>query len=364
MKNKISISVITAAALFIFGFAALGILTPDKKISETERRPLAAFPQFTVEKLLDGSFTEEFEKYSLDHFPLRDGFRRIKALFSYYIFGQKDNNGLYFADGHLSKLEYPENLGSVKRATDRFNQIIRDCADKNAKVFFSIIPDKNFFLAEKNGYPSIDSNSFISFAKKEMGAAGYIDIISLLEISDYYRTDSHWRQEKILDVAKLIAAKTGTKLDADFTERQLSDSFYGVYSGQSALPVKPDEIIVLENSATKNCIVFDSETESNIPVYDGQKAFGQDPYECFLAGPKSLLKIKNPDGPKGKKLIVFRDSFASSLAPLLISGYEEITLIDIRYISPKILGRFVDFTGQDILFLYSMGVLNNSVTIK
>ena len=95
-----------------------------------------------------------------------------------------------------------------------------------------------------------------------------------------------------------------------------------------------------------------------------EKAAGKDPYELFLSGPKSLLTIENPSAHTEKELIVFRDSFGSSIAPLLAEGYAKITLVDIRYLSPQMLDRFITFTDQDVLFLYSVSVLNNSVTIK
>ena len=363
MKIK-NIFVVVAASFLIFGLALTGLLMPDKEVSVSERRPLAEFPTLSVKSLADGSFQAGFEEYSPDHFPFRDGFRTIKALTSYKLFRQKDNNGIYLADGSLSKLDYPENLDSVKKATDRFRDIIGWYADKNAKVYFSVIPDKNYFLAEKNGYPSMDYDRLISFAKNEMNTAEYIDITGLLELSDYYRTDSHWRQECLTEVAGLLAEKMGTVLDETYTKKKLSDSFCGVYAGQSALPIAADELYCLETKATKNCLVYDAETESSLPVYNEEKLAGNDLYEVYLSGAKSLLKIENPKGPSDKKLIIFRDSFASSLAPLLISGYREITLVDIRYISPKILDRFIDFDGRELLFLYSTGVLNNSVTIK
>lgn len=363
MKKK-DIFVVIAASFLIFGLALTGLLMPDKEMSVSERRPLAEFPPLSFKSVANGSFQKGFEEYSPDHFPFRDGFRTIKSLTAYKLFRQKDNNGIYLADGHLSKLDYPENLDSVKKATDRFRDIIDWYADENAKVYFSVIPDKNYFLAEKNGYPSIDYDRLISFAKAEMNTAEYIDITGLLELSDYYRTDSHWRQECITEVAGLLADKMGTVLDETYTESKLSDCFQGVYAGQSALPIAADELLCLETQATKNSLVYDAETESNIPVYNKEKLASNDLYEVYLSGAKSLLKIENPKGASDKKLIIFRDSFASSLAPLLISGYREITLVDIRYISPKILERFIDFNGRDMLFLYSTGVLNNSVTIK
>lgn len=65
-----------------------------------------------------------------------------------------------------------------------------------------------------------------------------------------------------------------------------------------------------------------------------------------------------------KELILFRDSFGSSLIPYLTEGYTKMTIVDIRYISPHMLGQFIDFDGQDIIFLYSTSVLNNSITLK
>ena len=97
---------------------------------------------------------------------------------------------------------------------------------------------------------------------------------------------------------------------------------------------------------------------------DTSKPRSDDPYELFLSGSKSLLTIENPYAESDRELVMFRDSFGSSLAPLLVSGYAKITLVDIRYISPELLDRFIDFESQDVLFIYSAPVLNNSITLK
>ena len=84
----------------------------------------------------------------------------------------------------------------------------------------------------------------------------------------------------------------------------------------------------------------------------------------FLSGSLSLITIENPNATTDKELVIFRDSFGSSIAPLLVEGYAKITLVDIRYITSDLVGRFIDFENQDVLFLYSTLVLNNSVTLK
>jgi len=50
--------------------------------------------------------------------------------------------------------------------------------------------------------------------------------------------------------------------------------------------------------------------------------------------------------------------------PLLAESYAKITLIDIRYLPSAMVGNYVTFTNQDVLFLYSTSVLNNSITLK
>ena len=84
----------------------------------------------------------------------------------------------------------------------------------------------------------------------------------------------------------------------------------------------------------------------------------------FLSGSRSLLTIENPAAENDRELIVFRDSFGSSIVPLLVQGYARVTLVDVRYIQIDMLDRFLEFKGQDVLFLYSTLVLNNSSTIK
>ena len=210
----------------------------------------------------------------------------------------------------------------------------------------------------------MDYEKLISHMKDSMEYAEYIDIVPLLELSDYYYTDTHWRQEKIQDVAQFLAAEMGVTLSNEYTVNQVDTPFYGVYYGQSGLPLPADTLYYLDYPALQDCKVFDYETTAYIPIYDLDKTTGNDPYEIFLSGSKSLLTIENPNATTDKELLIFRDSFGSSIAPLLAEGYATITLVDIRYISPNMLGRFISFENQDVLFLYSVSVLNNSITIK
>ena len=362
MKNRITLLLLS---LFIFGFAIANVLIPDGDVSKTERRLLAQLPKITTTNIISGKFRNDFETYALDQFPFRDSFRSIKAFSNYYLFRQQDNNGIYLADESAVKMEYPLDTSSIKHASDRFAYVYRKyIEEKDMRVFFSVIPDKNYFTAPKNGYLHIDYDALIRQMNIDMDFARYIDIFDMLDISDYYKTDTHWRQERITDVAEFLAESMDAKITPDYNEVCVNTPFYGVYYGQAALPMKPDELCYLENEQINSCKVYDFETNTYISVYDTAKAGSNDPYEMFLSSSKSLLTIENPCAESDRELIMFRDSFGSSLAPLLVSGYAKITLVDIRYISPELLDRFIDFERQDVLFLCSASVLNNSITLK
>ena len=94
-----------------------------------------------------------------------------------------------------------------------------------------------------------------------------------------------------------------------------------------------------------------------------EKINSLDKYDIYLSGATPVLKIENPENKTGNELIIFRDSYASSLVPLFIPKYSKITLIDTRYISPKLLPNYVEFNNQDILFMYSTLVINNSYSL-
>lgn len=349
------------------GLTALAWFGPDQAESVSERRPLEQWPGITGESLWSGSFMEDFGDYSLDQFPLRDPFRQIKSLFHYYALQQKDNNGIYIADGYAVKMEYPLNTTSVNYAMNRFQHIYDTyLKDSGSKVIFAPVPDKGYYLAEENGYLSLDYEKMFAMLRENMPWAEFVDITDCLDASDYYYTDTHWRQEHLLDVAgKLSEALGVTPPKAeDFTVTQLDTPFYGVYYGQAALPMNPESIYLMESQLLEDCQVYDHETGKYTPVYNLEKMSSRDPYEVYLSGTRALLTIENPNASTDRELVVFRDSFGSSLVPLLVQDYAKVTLVDIRYVASDFVGQFVDFHGQDVLFLYSTLVLNSSSTLK
>ena len=361
MKKYLAVPILLLWAVL----AVLAWTGPAQASSDAERRPLAQMPQFSADAVLSGEFMADFEDYTLDQFPLRDGFRQLKSLFHYNVLSQKDNNGIYIADGYAVKQEYPLDENSLDHALERFQHLyekyLTDC-----DIHMAVVPDKGFYLAQDAGQLAMDYEALFSRIREGMPWAEYVDLTGYLTGEDYYRTDTHWRQERLLDAAGALcdALDIPVPKAEDYTLTTLERPFYGVYYGQAALPMELDELCLLESEMLLNCTVYDYESGKTTQVYDREKLEGKDLYEVFLSGSRSLLTIENPAVDNGRELIVFRDSFGSAMVPLLVQGYERITLVDIRYIQIDVMDRFVEFSDQDVLFLYSTLVLNNSETIK
>jgi len=367
MNDRTKNIAVTIVFIVFFAFSTLLVAFHNpNEVSGNERRKLAQLPELSLENILSSKYMEDFDKYTLDQFPFRETFRKLKAVTQFSIFHQKDNNGIYIVDNTVSKIEYPLKESSVINAAGKFKDLYDTyCSGKDVAVYYSIIPDKNYFIAKPNGYLSMDYDRLVSLIKKNLDSMKYIDIFDCLSIEDYYSTDTHWRQEKLTNVVERIAKEMGflKRLTGTYRLNKLS-SFHGVYYGQAALPMAADNIYYLSSNVIDSCTVYNYETNKYSDFYDLGKGDSNDPYEIFLSGAVPLLTIENPNAEIDKELVIFRDSFGSSIAPLFVEAYSKITLIDIRYITSDYLVNFITFDKQDVLFLYSTLVINNSTMLK
>lgn len=347
-----------------FAVVLLVFLKPADEYSLAERRRLAQFPEFSESAFFSGRYMEQIEKYVTDQFPGRGKLRFLKSFYASEAAKKQDVHGIYEKNGYLCAMEYPMNEESLERAAGIFRKIYdRYLKETETEVYISVIPDKNYFLAGKQ-HLSMDYEAFFESIYDKTDFMTPIPIAEKLEIDNYYRTDSHWRQESLAGLASYLTEKMGGSALGAYSILECGEPFYGVYYGQAALPVLPDTMRCCESPVLEACRVYDYERGQSIPLYDLEKAAGRDAYEMFCGGNSSLIKVESPLSASGEELVVFGDSFCRSLVPLLAGHYRSITIYDIRYLPSAHIGTYLDFTEQDVLFLYSTSVLNNSITLK
>ena len=348
MKNKI----ITITFLIMIGIMfILFIVLPDIELSYFERRRLAKF-----EAEWDD---EKIDNYLLDQFPFRNGFIKLNSLINRNIYNKLDTNNVYVVGDYLVDKLYPVNQKEVDGFVNKMNHIWAKYL-QSSNVYYSIIPDKAYFL-DGNKYLKADYTKLYNDIKQINGS--YIDITSVLTLEDYYKTDIHWKQENLHKVVKALMPNMGNPYIELEYELKIHEGFAGASYSKAGGVVAKDTITYLSNyiidSAAVNHIEYGEK-----PVYDTKKLTGVDPYDVFLSGPSSLIEITNVFSDTTKELVIFRDSFSSSLIPLLIPYYNKITVVDLRYITMDMLEKYVEFKNKDVLMLYSLPIINSSTMLK
>lgn len=345
----------------------MGILLPDKLVSNTERRKLAQMPELSWESIMDNEYSDSLEIYLLEQFPGRDVFRMMKAEFDTRILRKSDSSGYAKIETHLFQIRTSEEEEQIQRAGELFQNITATYFEE-ANVYYSIVPDKNYFV---DSLPCYDYQNTAKILAETFVMGTEIELWDHLELDDYYHTDLHLKQDASIPLANQLLDRMGRGGTTVFEYEMVlaTEEFYGGYAANSAYYVQPDMLYYMENDIIRDATVYDYETGSMMEVYTLEKLEEMDDYDIFLGGARALLTIRNTQVENGRRLILFRDSFGSSIAPLLLNGYEEIILIDLRYVSADYAMHTVretqgDVDVDDVLFLLNIESLYNSNAFK
>lgn len=271
-----------------------------------------------------------------------------------------DANGMMEVEGSWVQDPGALNSGSISNFARKLQSIRSNYLTGANTVAWSIIPDKSNYVRTRVS-SSLNHADMVNAAKAGLSGWNYIEIGDLLTFDDYLLTDGHWRQERIIPVASKIAGVYGFSVTQNDYSRKNADGFGGDYAKYSGTT---ETISWLESAHTAATVCDNFQNSGRTAIYDSSLLRTNSPYDLFSGGPTPLVTLKNSAVDNGKKLILFRDSFGSSLAPLLLSGYSEIQLVDLRYMASGLLPQYVDAAGSDVLFLFSARVVNNSAMLR
>lgn len=349
--------------LFFFIIGSLGLVTIIKepeKISISERRDLKSIPKISLEDIKDGKYFKNFESFLLDQIPYRDKFRTLKSINLFYIFRQKDNHKVFIKDDFASQITYPLSLKHQNLLIKKINYLSDNYFNK-CNIYSTIIPDKAYYLVKNDEYPLIDYKNLRLEMKNSL--PNYIDIFDELNINSYYKTDTHWQNQQLIPVAKKILNSMNIRSSIIKINTKELSPFYGVLYGESALPLKNDVIKYITTNEINNSKVYRINKYTNKleegKMYYDELINSNDPYDIFLGGASNITLIDNAKVDNGKILYLFSDSYGRSLAPLLISDYDKIVFVDLRYIKiSSFTNDYVIKDGSDVLFAYSIQSIN------
>ncbi len=399
MNNKVKNIVTTFVFVaFIATFTIMCVISGFNPVtySSLEKRDMAQFPaDATWGELMDfdriylgyvpdhkdGTPMNRFEAYTKDQFPLREFFRYIKSHFVFDVLNMKENNGYAVENGSIGLLVPGFDDKNLNHSIGRLEQIYEKYLVNGAgKEYVCIVPDKGYYFGKDYGYPTADYEALFDRIEETLPGMEYIDITGLLNLDDYYKTDWHWDQKNLLDVLKVLGDEMGFSgnLSFEYTENYY-ENYHGGYWDMSGLyPNVGEKLTYLTNPVLNGCTVLDV-AESTMPNSKGDVITGlynheiyhnsahSTKYDFFLSagngGWRGIQIIENPNAKNDAQLIVFRDSFGSSLIPLMAEGYARIAVVDIRSMHYSLtigpLAQYgFDFDNSDTLFLYSTTTLN------
>ncbi|MDR0489886.1 MAG: hypothetical protein LBH28_01385, partial [Oscillospiraceae bacterium] len=319
--------------------------------------------ELSLKTISSGSFMSKFDDYAADHFVFRDTFRGIRAFMVFDMLMQNDKSGLYRSSAiGLGEFRRTDQT-AFRQSAEKVKTAAQSLSGKDLNIYYSLIPDKSIFA--ENYMPGFDLAAAESILSGVLADYPYVRIANVLNASDFYKTDLHWNQSKIADIADYVLSSMGANPLPDQYNEGIAGDFYGLYAGQLALPVDADILSYADIPGLRVSYLNEKTLQFEAgPVYDIERFSGVDPYDIFLRGPQPIVVLENDAAPE-RELFLFRDSFGSSLAPLLAGSYSKVTLIDLRYINLMLLDMFVEFPpGSDVLFIYGSQIFNNPSVLQ
>lgn len=367
MKARIISTVLLA--LFLVSLPLATIIAPKAEASEMENRKLAVFPSFSLKGVVSRDYMNKLESWFSDHFIGRDHWVGAKGYLEYAT-GKRENNGVYICgDRLIGEADEPD-----ENKTQKNIEAIRQFVQANQKpTYLMLVPT----AAEINrellpyGAQSWDQRSYIKeIAKQLRDTVTEIDVYKVLYENKgeylYYRTDHHWTSGgaffAFTEAAKRMGILSVEK--KNYNVRNVSHNFYGtLYSKVGYRSISPDIISTYTKRGSQLAVSVDvsdgATTETYESMYFTDYLNGKDQYAMFLGQNQPLVTI-NTNSSSGKRLLIFKDSYAHAMAPMFADYYGTITLVDLRYINQPY-NTVVDVSQYDqVLILYNVDTFSHS----
>lgn len=371
MKNKASKIILTVLFTgFIFSFAVLFAVLPKSERSENEKRVLASFPEISFENLASGQLTDDFETYFSDHFPFRDLFVGINS-YANVLTGRNGANGVYKCSGGVL-ITAPAKYDEERTASNM--KYLADFAEKaGVPASVIIVPEAGYTLADKLPavHETYHDDEIMQTAKENCGVMNFIDVREAFAAKKdstalYYRTDHHITSDGALELYKLFCENDG-RTPSEFTLTKTEEGFYGTaYSKSGLWLTKPDKIDVYTENADSSYTVTITEGEDETTydsLYFPSHFEDMDKYPYFLDGNHALVKIRNNGVSNGRRLFIVKDSYAHCLTTFLAADYEEITMVDMRYLRASVTQLLEENDCNELLVVYGAENLAASTDI-
>ena len=398
MKKILQYPIAVLFALFISVFFLVDVFYRDLAFSEMANTSLAQKPAFSWSSFVDGSFGSKYVKYINEQFLGRDNWISMKAVADMGL-GRIESHGVTYGDDHylMEKLEivedqnYPANAGTniVKQTSlDRSNGMVSSFLQMyDQPITFSLVPNSYAILEDEvpTGFPGADQQAYTQQIYQTLSEAD--DQLEIVDFSDalsqhkdeyiYYRTDHHWTTLGAYYAYVAYCEQKGlTPVSLEELKENKVEDFYGTFYSKAKRPSQPaDTITWYDVDVDEFAFVANLQQDKQLAqlgevvqedglellrvdgMMDQRKFEVRDKYAAFMWGNSGYVKIKsshnlNHQEGKTSRLLLFKDSYANSMIPYLTYNYDEIIVVDLRYMA-KSTKELMQEEFDDIFVMYN-----------
>ena len=367
MENKRRIPdgvAVTAGLLLLLLCGLAAIFAGGGEYDEVERRYLADRPGEL--NLADWKTDRETEAFLKDHTPARHALVALDSC-GLFLTGRNSQLGAWVVSGAVVEPPVRADARALESKLRRFSKL----AEEAGVPWWLVTPESHGFLLRKQmnsllaGVYAQEAESYAYLAAQPQNVTLPAAFSENPE-EMYYRTDHHWTLRGAYQAYLALAEPLGYEplaLD-DFRLTQY-EGFHGTTLSRSGLPgLWQDTLLCAEPTSSVQliCEDRDGKTTADRLIFP-EAADGEDGYAVYLNGNHGVAILERPDAPEGT-LIVFRDSMASCLLPLLSQHFRRVIAVDARYDTgtfSEALARSED--TKAVLFLYSLESLVNDTEI-
>lgn len=358
----------------IFSVFLANILTPDRQISDTEKRELAEFPSVSVNRVLSGKFGNEFETYVSDQMAGRDAFVYMKSDID-ALLGKKDSQGVYRCkDGYF--MEYMQSVDTEK-LDETLESVKKFSQDKTSNITFVMVPNAVSIYPEKLPAFAVteDQDKWSEYISSKFQGTNvnYLYLGDTLknakeEIGNdeslYYKTDHHWTTLAAYKSLDEVRSALGlSSPGAEYTPLTVCDSFSGSLVSKGGFSTGETDSIDIYVPGTDQDYIVTSGGTKLTSVYSMEGLESSDPYTVFLGGNQGHIRIETENTDKGK-LLVFKDSYFNCFLPFLIDDYSVIDVIDPRYYSDDLQNLIYQNEYESIMYFYNMNTFAEDTSLS
>ena len=402
--------------IILITVGVLIIVLPKEKISQDEKRLLTRFPVLTQENLFSGKYFEDIDLYYSDNFIYRNEFIEIASEFKNFK-GIKNEEIQYFTKSKalpqstviktnipFSKVEIstkisknPSPRDTTNAAYDNINSVIvykkraiqifngskkrfgnfaslvtkyKNVLEPNVNVFCMAIPVGSDF----NLPPSFKKDSektIINYLYSKMNPTikcvkAYDELEKHQNEYIQFNTDHHWTGRGAYYAYLAFCNSAGIEpLTIDKFEIKKINNFVGTlyyYTRSEDLKQNKDyvEYFKIPNATKTTYFNENLSSEKGTKLY-AEYARGGNSYGVFLGSDYPMMRIKS-DVKNGQKILIIKDSYGNAFAPFLCSHFEEVFVVDYRYLKYNIINIIKKYGINNLIFAHNVFVLNSSFT--